>query len=238
MSPRVERIGDATLYLGDCREMLAEMRAAGAIITDPPYGIGFTYSGHADAPHAYSGLMDSLPRIPRVVLQYPEEMMATLVPLWGAPSDTLAWVYNSNLPRQSRLWGFWDCWPDWSAVTQPPKNRVAKVADRPVRSYDWCEVDLVKGNALEKTAHPCQLPIALAERVVALAGFSSFCDPFMGSGTLGVAAVRAGVPFVGIEQDPAYFEIALQRIRSAEPTLFAEPKIAPRERVLFDGDAA
>lgn len=234
MTYREETIGDCRLLLGDCRDILPTLDLP--IITDPPYGIGFRYGVHDDAGGAaYSELMAALTG-PRAILQYPEEMMRYLVPLWGAPDDVFAWCYNSNLPRQMRLWGFWDCAPVWSRVVQPPKNDVAKVADRPVASYDWCaDINLVKGNGAEKTPHPCQIPVTLVERVCRLTGFASFVDPFLGSGTSGVAAANLGLSFVGVEKDPEYFDIACHRIDEAyrQPRLFAEPEPKPVQTDIF-----
>jgi site-specific DNA-methyltransferase (adenine-specific) len=213
-------IGRAQLYLGDCRDILPALPLSTftGIVTDPPYGIGFRYGTHKDrGGEEYVALMGALKGHPRVVLQYPREMMELLVPSWGAPNDTYLWCYNSNLPRQSRIWGFWSCEPDFNALRFPPKNAVAKVRSESVRSYDWCsDINLVKGNANDKTEHPCQLPVELARRVIILSAFSKVADPFMGSGTVGVACTALGIPFVGIEKDPAYFEIAVKRIEDAQ----------------------
>lgn len=226
---RIETIGRATLYLGDCRDILPTLPKVDVVVTDPPYGIGFRYASHDDKPEGYTDLIAPLGRLPRAVLQYPEEMMRFMVPLWGAPDDVLTWVCNSNLPRQTRLWGFWGLTPDWSADPQPPKNNVAKVdQDRPVRSYDWIYADIVKGNALEKTPHPCQLPRDVARKPIALLpNAQTILDPFMGSGTTGVAAVQMGRDFIGIEREPKYFDIACKRIEQAQ-----------RQGDLFIGSAA
>jgi DNA modification methylase len=210
--------------LGDYRDVLPRLNTLSAYgtITDPPYGIGFRYGSHKDAGgDDYADLMRDLTG-PRVVLQYPEEMMRFLVPLWGAPNDVYTWIYPSNLPRQTRLWGFWDCEPDFNQLRFPPRNVVAKVKSESVRSYDWCEINLVKGNSREKEDHPCQLPVELVRRVIILSGFKQVLDPFMGSGTTGVACARLGVPFFGIEKDPAYFEVAVNRLRAAQNDLFVE----------------
>jgi site-specific DNA-methyltransferase (adenine-specific) len=216
MLGEVITIGRATLYLGDCRDILPTLGVC-RIITDPPYGIKFRYNSHVDeGGPKYQVLMHHIAGYQRIVLQYPREMMALLVPIWGAPRDTYTWVYPSNLPRQTRIWGFWDCSANFDALRFPPRNAVAKVKSESGRSYDWAEINLVKGNALEKTAHPCQIPIELARRVVILSAFERVVDPFMGSGTVGVACQMLGVPFVGIETDPAYFEIACRRIEDAQ----------------------
>jgi site-specific DNA-methyltransferase (adenine-specific) len=66
--------------------------------------------------------------------------------------------------------------------------------------------------------HPTQKPIRLMERIVELVK-GTVLDPFMGSGTTGVACARLGRPFIGIEQDADYFEIACSRIRAAHSQL-------------------
>lgn len=229
---RVEVIGDAKLYLGDCRDVLQCFLSPITVITDPPYGIGFGYRSTTDeGGEAYADLIDCMAPYPRAVLQYPEEMMRYLVPLWGAPDDVYAWCYESNLPRQFRLWGFWGVAPDWSAVRQPAKwAHLAKVSDPTRASHDWCsDLAQVKNTSSEKTEHPCQVPVALIERIIGfLPGPQRIVDPFMGSGTTGVACVNLGRKFVGIEIDRTYFDIACRRIEQAykQPRLFSDERPA------------
>ena len=227
MSGRVEQIGDCTLYLGDCLEIMPELGKVDAVVTDPPYGIGFRYASHKDRPENYADLIAPLSLLPRAVLQYPEEMMRFMVPAWGAPDDVLTWVCNSNLPRQTRLWGFWGTSPDWRADPQLPKNKVSKVdQEKPVRSYDWIYENLVKGNSLEKTHHPCQLPIEVSRKPIALLPHAqTILDPFLGSGTTLVACAKLGRKGIGIELDPDYFDIACRRVEEAyrQPDFFVAP---------------
>lgn len=214
---RKEIIGNATLYLGDCRDILPTLQDFGAVITDPPYGIGFRYGTHVDDPFEYSGLLDPLRGLPLALLQYPEEMMRLVVPVLGPPGECLAWVYPSNLPRQFRLWGLWNLAAHFSDVKQPARNPdCAKVKSLEVASYDWWEQPQVKGNGAEKTAHPCQIPVSNVERVIRLVRAGSVADPFMGSGTTAIACDRLGIPFIGIEKDPEYFDIACRRIEDAQ----------------------
>lgn len=86
---------------------------------------------------------------------------------------------------------------------------------------DVWDISNVKHNHPEKTEHPCQYPEALAERLI-----KSICpqggvviDPFMGSGTTGVACVNTGRKFIGMEMDEGYFEIARRRIEAAALTI-------------------
>ena len=138
-------IGNATLYLGDCREILPTLPKVDAVITDPPYGIGFKYGGEYKdvGGEGYMRLLEPLKGLPLALLQYPEEMMRYCVPVLGAPDECFVWCYNSLFERQSRLWGFWGIKPDFNAVKQPAKNPLDKritigMVEGGVRHYDWC----------------------------------------------------------------------------------------------------
>ena len=182
-------IGNATLYLGDCRDILPTLPKVDAVITDPPYGIGFKYEGRKDDGRDLGGLLcGPLDGRPLAILMYPEEMMAQIVPVIGAPSECLAWCYPSNVKRQFRLWGLWGLTADFSAVKQHARNpEAAKVVELMVDSYDWWEQPQVKNVTAEKENHPCQLPTSMLERIVKLTHAESVIDPFLGSGTTGVA---------------------------------------------------
>lgn len=229
MSPVV--IGAATLYNADCRDVLPTLGRVDAVVTDPPYGIGFRYAGvYSDqAGEEYRRLLAPLRGLPLALLQYPEEMMREVVPVLGAPDEVLAWVYGSNLPRQFRLWGLWNLPVDFAAVKQPARNpEVAKVVNKMVASYDWWEQPQVKNTSAEKTDHPCQIPVSGVARILRLTRAASAVDPFMGSGTTGVACVEAGIPFVGVEIEERYFDIACRRIEQAQrqADLFIKPALA------------
>lgn len=211
-------IGDATLYLGDCREILSTLPIGGAVITDPPYGIGFKYEGRADDGADLDDALRLIKRrgFPLGLLMYPEEMMAQVVPVMGAPNECLAWCYPSNLKRQFRLWGLWGLSADFAAVKQPARNSLDPRVLAEVSSYDWWEQPQVKNVSFEKESHPCQLPVSMLERIIKLSGPDFVVDPFMGSGTTGVACMNLGRKFLGIEIEPKYFEIACRRIEDAQ----------------------
>lgn len=217
-------IGPCTLHHGDCKQILPKLNH-GLVITDPPYGIDFKYGVHKDSPDLYADLIACLTPYPKVVLQYPEEMMRYMVPLWGAPDDIYTWCYNSNTNRQTRLWGFWGIKPNWNAVKQKSKNFGDPRVNDEVRSYDWCsDIQQVKNVSGEKTNHPCQIPLDMMKRIIAFTGAETIIDPFMGSGTTGVACIKMGRKFIGIELDPDYFKIACERIQRAydQPDMLLE----------------
>lgn len=207
-------IGNSRIWLGDYREIITKIKFD-AIVTDPPYGIGFDYEdsywdvGGDD----YLALIRPLRSYRKCVIQYPEEMMRYLVPEWGAPDECFIWAYNSNTARQSRLVGFWGCEVDFGRIKVRAKNIEDKRVNGMVAHYDWCsDIQQVKNVSNEKTEHPCQMPITLMERVLKFAQPASVFDPFMGSGTTGVACLNLGIPFIGAEIEPRYFKIAKERL--------------------------
>jgi site-specific DNA-methyltransferase (adenine-specific) len=215
---RVEIIGDATLYLGDCRDILPTLGKVDAVVTDPPYGIGF-----AAQPTRYQrangmerkawdddrpqDVVDALRRLcPRVVV-------------WGGN-------YFELPPTRG--------WLVWSKAGNAPSMADLEMAwtsiDMNARSFEKS----VKSASLEKNlqtaAHPSQKPVALMEWSIGFVpGSGPVLDPFMGSGTTGVACTNLRRPFVGIEVEPTYFDIACRRIAEAyrQPRLFEEPAPKP-----------
>ena len=211
-------IGRAALYLGDCRDILPTLGKVDAVVTDPPYGIGEHggkrrfgpasekrgFASHKDyeelfwdssSPDAemFAAIMAAAPK--RVI--------------WGAnhfiskmPQDTPGWlVWHKKGSDKS---DFADCELAWSNVTG---------AVRYFR-HDWVGFGAI--NSGIKREHPTQKPLPLMEWCLRfLPDAQTILDPFMGSGTTGVAAIKAGKAFIGIEREPTYFQIAARRIAEA-----------------------
>lgn len=218
---RVEQIGDATLYLGDCRTILPAIERVSCVVTDPPYGVkmdkGFGGFGGFGAPIARR--------------QYDDDWDAdrpdqeTFAAICGAADRSL--IFGGNffadlLPRGGHwiVWdklntmpSFGDCELIWSNVDRKSVKKI-------VYEYNG-----LLGKEDERV-HPTQKPVALISRIVETytKPGETVLDPFMGSGTAGVACVRLGRKFVGIELDETHFETACKRIRAAErqPDLFVE----------------
>jgi len=182
---RIETIGNATLYLGDCRDILPTLPKVDAVITDPPYGIGFS---------AQAEIFPVLLSLCRVAA------------IWGGnyfplPNSRgwLAWVKSGSAPSMA------DLELAWTSV------------DQNSRAFHKS----VKSASLEKDTsggfHPTQKPVSQMEWTMLQVGVrGAVLDPFMGSGTTGVACANLGREFIGIEREPKYFEIACRRIEDAQ----------------------
>jgi len=191
---RVETIGNATLYLGDCLEILPTLPKVDAVITDPPYP---NRAGHflegVDAARRVLGL----PLSDQAILfwdhmEFPASHLPRVaVHVWhrtnvnGTPYEVAHQFSKDGIKRRSEV------------------IQHAAVFDG---AGPGCR---------EFEGHPTQKPVAvmvrLAEKTAGLV-----LDPFMGSGTTGVACMNLGRKFIGIEIEPKYFDIACRRIEDAQ----------------------
>ena len=211
---RVERIGAATLYLGDCLQLLQHV-AADAVITDPPYGIshvtsyGATWEGTQIAGDGDTSARDS------VIAWAGERPWA----IWGS--------YKAAAPAGFKAKIVWDKGPAFGAgdlkFPWKPSFEECWIAGKGWKA-DYRDEGVWRGPVVvswESVAggrsHPHQKPVWLFERLIkALPAHPIIFDPFMGSGTTGCACASLGRPFVGVEIDQKYFEIACQRIENAQ----------------------
>lgn len=192
------------------------------IVTDPPFNIGYHYKGFRDRlPEAeyYAMLADITDGVPAVIIHYPEQMHKLSIAKGEAPERVVSWIYNSNTAKQHRDVAFYGVKPDFSRVKQPYKNQNDKrikrlIAEgRGARLYDWWQINQVKNTTRGKSAHPCQMPIEVMDRIVGiLPDGIGVIDPFLGSGTTAVACRKRGVPFIGYEVVHEYAEIARKRL--------------------------
>ena len=217
-------IGNAELWHGDCREVLPLMTKCHLILTDPPYGIGADRTrntpkdGWVDYGHEGWDKERPSPWLFGLMLEKAAECI-----VWGGN-------YFTDLLPPSMRWLVWDkgqtdfsladCEFAWSSEQGAsgrlmlPRSEALKdgkehPTQKPMRLMVWC---------LEK--HP------KAQTV---------CDPFMGTGTTGVACIQRGLSFVGIERERAYFDIACRRIEQAQAQgrMFAdEPAPVPEQQGL------
>ena len=219
---REERIGPHRLILGDCREILPSLGKVDAVVTDPPYGIGYQKGSGGKgipAPRNTAPIVgDDKPFDPSPWLKFPDVIM------WGANH------FASRLPH-----GRWLAWnklgdiepyDSFSDVEFAWQNR--RAADR-IFSMMWKGV--IKGTEKHATRqHSTQKPVVLMEWCLGFIPEAELIlDPFMGSGTTLVACQKLGRRGIGIEIDEKYFSIACRRVEEAmrQPDLFIEtPKPA------------
>lgn len=215
MTFREEIIGDARLILDDCREVLPTLGRVDAVVTDPPYGIAEKWQGgkgHGWARARTQGVLRNAWDV-------------------AAPSeDTLAQILSCS--DQQIIWG-------GNYFSLPP-SRCWFVWNKPERGFTLAEAELAWTNrdnvvrvfdaprSEPDRLHPTQKPVALMQWCIEKTT-GSVLDPFMGSGTTGVACIKLGRRFIGIEIEPKYFDIACKRIEEAwkQPRLFEEPRAKP-----------
>lgn len=217
---RVEVIGNATLYLGDCREILPTLPKVDAVITDPPYGIAYQHNGggagtqgqrerpgNRNARRPIAG--DDAPFDPAHLLG-----VAPMVLMFGADH------FRARLP-DGGTWIAWD-----KHCGRGPNDSFADAefawanfrVKRNMIRYLW------KGVACEKAGeehgrryHPTTKPQGVMHACLDMVPAAKvICDPYMGSGSTGVAAVSRGLAFIGCEIDSGHFDTACMRIEDAQ----------------------
>lgn len=216
---RKEQIGDCTLYLGDCLEVMPALGPVDAVVTDPPYGIGrdgqaerikgkksdrkgYEYKGwDSERPEEALRFIDGL-RCPKII--------------WGGN-------YFADLLTAGDKWLSWD---KGQRLQQSDCELAYTNLRGALRVFTLNRVALLTDGA----QHPTQKPVELMKWCLGfLPDAETVLDPFMGSGTTGVACVKTGRKFIGIELSEEYFDIACSRIEKAhaQPDMFIE---AAREK--------
>ena len=216
---RKEIIGNATLYLGDCAEILPTLDKVDAVITDPPYGIGITKSNRLAVSRGMGGMdWDN---------ETPEQSLIDQI---------------VSLAKESILWGgnYFDLPPSRCFLIWDKQNYGRDFADC---EYAWSNIDSVARMFLMRPmnmdggkVHPTQKPERLMKWCIDQCKLNpqTILDPFMGSGTTGVAAVQMGRSFIGIEREKQYFDIVCERIEKAQlqTDMFIEPITKPEQATM------
>ena len=240
---RVE-IGDAVLYCGDCREIIPTLERVDAVVTDPPYehmkgNLEITTGGGVGTRRNATkvlgnelGSAEGMELIRRVASKgaiafcsyhWVDKCKALL---GGTPKCLIAWYKRNSMLSVMNAPHYMTEFA-WAVQYEPGINW------KPLRTH--YDIPMLQAGCMAaerividgKSAHPTQKPLALMEQMI-LPGMDSVCDPYMGTGTTGLACVRRGKRFIGIERNPAYFEIAKRRIKEANGvgSLF-DPTAAP-----------
>lgn len=210
-------IGDATLYNADCIDILPTLGKVDACITDPPYGINKdgqkrTTGGHGGRKeYEFLGWDGERPA---------DEVFAAIL---NAAGTHVIWGgnYFADLLPPTMRWLVWD---KGQRINQSDGELAWTSIQGALRICTMNRVEIMMDGAV----HPTQKPVRLMTWTIEQAGNpQTILDPFMGSGTTGVAAIQLGRKFIGIEREPKYFDIACQRIEQA----YAQGKLFEPEQV-------
>jgi site-specific DNA-methyltransferase (adenine-specific) len=215
-------IGNATLYLGDCLDILPTLGKVDAVITDPPYKLSQEYGSGADADNLLA--VSSIWPVASAILAAtkPGGVCAMfydsrILPLALEAMRHAGWRYLRNLTLYRR-WGQASLVHGWMSTSDFILLFGAPGVKPQYHGSVKHDVYVKDGPEVESTGHPAQKPIEHLRHIVGrlAAPGAVVLDPYMGSGTTGKACVMEGRSFVGIEREPAYFDMACRRIESAQ----------------------
>jgi DNA modification methylase len=212
-------IGNATLYLGDCRDILPTLGKVDAVVTDPPYGIGEAGGNAAKRQRKAGGNSKALAD-QRVydVLDWDNEPISPEVIAMVRAAGNWQIIFGGNYydcPATS-------CWLVWDKENGANDFADCELAwtnlPKAVRRIKFMWNGMLRANGEERGDHPTQKPIGVMKWAIGHLPEpnETILDTFMGSGTTGVAAVQMGRKFIGIEREPKYFDIACKRIEDAQ----------------------
>ena len=201
---RIETIGRAKLYLGDCRDILPTLGKVDLVCTDPPFGMGNFVQTSGNVRGNAVEWNDSIPgpevfdmirAISRHRIIWGANFFNCFEPLGGA----IVWDKAQPMPNFSKA--------DIASCTHFKKTEIVRIP--------WTNFVVThKG----ETDHPCERPVELYRWCIDYlpAPINLVLDPYLGSGSCGVAAVQMGRDFIGVEREERYFDIACRRIEQAQ----------------------
>lgn len=202
-------IGDATLYMGDCQDILPIIGKVDAVITDPPYGMAFQSNFRIEKHCKIAN--DESADVAHSTITWAIENTLHSVYAFGrwdnlrdypTPKSLVTWVKNN--------WSMGDLQHEHARQTE-----VAFFYAGPQHFFPGPRpTDVISHARTCNDFHPTEKPVGLMGAFVKWTS-GLILDPFMGSGTTGVAAIQLGRKFIGIERDERYFEIACKRIEQA-----------------------
>lgn len=219
-------LGDCRLILGDAKKLVSTSSLAGyaAVLSDPPYGIGYT-SGHAtDELWSEDAIRNDEDTHTRdYVLEHLDQSVPMLV--FGSRKRTP--------PPGTKMVLTWDKGAalgmgDLSLPWKPSSEEIYVLGSGFVGKRDESNVIYhppVQSMAKNGRLHPNEKPVGLLAKLMRKLPDGCILDPFMGSASCGEACMKAGRAFIGVEDDPAYFEIAVKRLQAIhrQMDLFSQP---------------
>ncbi len=238
---RIETIGDCTLYLGDCLEIIPTLGKVDAVVTDPPY---FLPASHSSTRKHFARSLSSL----SMLEHFYRDLFGEVRKLMNDDAVLYVFCDGQSYPVfyvQLYEWCkrvcplIWDKKIAYNGYTWRHQHELIAFAELPsappLVTGDG-DILPMRGVPAEERQHPAEKPVELLRILLEKHPAASLIlDPFMGSGTTGVACVNLGRKFIGIEIEPKYFDIACRRIEEAyrQPRLFAEPAPKPTQEALL-----
>lgn len=198
-----------TLYHGDCREIMQQIEIPELILTDPPYNLMINTKGRIKAKNQDQTLMGDGEFSPQHILDTEKKII-----LWGAN------CYSDMLPMSPR-------WLAWDKVGRNGLNLKRSEFElawtncvRRPQMFRMMWMGSYRARAIDRSVyvHPTQKPIILMEWCINLVKPKSILDAYAGGGSTLIAAKRLGIPSVGIEMDPRYIDIIVNRLNGPEIT--------------------
>lgn len=217
-----EVIGNCTLYYGDSRDVIATLSGIDAVVTDPPYGIEDIVGGYGrGGKHTIKN--DKNLDVCHAVLNACAEHLNDfrLMAFYSCKVVREFYAGIENMDFYGDM--VWDKMvPGLGAAFRYQHENIAIFTKgQPPKIGDGFSILRFIRNP---DLHPHQKPIGLMTRLIEISGGTHILDPFMGSGSTGVACAKMGKTFTGIELEEKYFEIACKRIEEAyrQPDMFVE----------------
>lgn len=202
---RVETVGNATLYLGDCLEILPTLSGIDAVITDPPYGINWKPRvNHQDQPWVDDKAFDPSPflRFGAFHLFWGAQYFADKLPLSESWATWVKRPIDFDFSKDGRTYATTElAWSDWGKAR--------------FKCLVWDGGKRAGSHENRTFVHPSQKPVEIMEWCIPDPA-QVILDPYMGSGTTGLACANLSRQFIGIEIELEYFEIACERIGRAQ----------------------
>ncbi len=198
-----------TIYNADCRQVLPFLPRFDLLLTDPPYGLGKKLTGGQGE---WGTHFEKSPEWDHVLS--PDLLVRQCVSI---ADKAIVWGGNYYELPPTR------CWLSWDKMQEHTSGHFEMAwtnLDKPTRTFRMSRVEAHSNGK----RHPTEKPVELMKYCIELISSpgDTIFDPFMGSGTTGVAAVQTGRNFIGCELDPDYFAIAERRIKNAQPPLFVD----------------
>ena len=212
------QIGNCVLYQGDCLQVMPVVGKVDAVVTDPPYGIG---ESGGKAKTRTSGLTSKINGASKYQRDYGDKD-------WDAKTCDTEIAFAVSMAKHSVVFGgnYYDlpptsCWLIWDKLNGATDFADCEMAwtnlPKAIRRLSLLWHGCMRVERHIPREHPTQKPVAVMEWCIKHLppNAETILDPFMGSGTTGVACVNLGRKFIGIELDPDYFDICVKRITDA-----------------------